>query len=688
MINSVADELLRHVYRGERPVDPAEFYAGTKYIGYGNASLAEHFSPWSCGSAPPSSERDPFSWAVPLLLGAPRYTVASRLVHLLYQPRVPISSTTFSVTPYILAVHLRRGDKLNETRNSEKIQVWSVEQVVSASASAIEQHRLGKQGTVLLASDDNAFAAKVQARIEKTLGLTVIRPPNEHDRGMLSPFDACDQTCIAPLLELVAGFARSKALMLSTKSNMGSFMLSWWGAANNDMVPPLVDMDAKVHKGPLAKGRFFCFLMWGSRRGLCESNSSIPGDSKGRATFQGSMAHRYRGRADGAVSQRKVRRLQQFEELGTTGNSISVSRSCRERSSVEVALTSVLCSGGSGGAGFTSLPPVIVRDGVVGLFSQLNQLAQELLARAYRGEGPHSLFDLYQNTRLVGYGGQTLATHFDTSLICPAPSGNAQGEACGQKMTDAAATLRRAPRYEVTGALLRLAFRPRRPATLVAEATTRFDLAVHVRRGDRLLQARPVERIEAWEERALLKQMLMMLGLPSESSAAATSATRDGEGTKRGKRPIVLVASDDNAYLHQLATLARGAGLRVVLLPNTHEAFDAVNHSVESAKVCNSECVPPLLGMLAPFARAERLILSSKSNLGGYLLSWWAAANKGRTAPLAFHDLDHALRTEALPRRYFCELPWGTRRGLCSSGQSACDLKRNLESNFCPRGKG
>ena len=680
MLNSVADELLEHVYRGERPANVLEFYAGTKYLGYGNVSLAEHFSPWSC-HAEHVDEQDALYWAVPLLLRAPRYTVASRLVHILYRPRVPILST--SAFPYSLAVQLRCGDKLTETCNSEKIQIWSVDQVVSASAAAVEQSRLGIERAIFLASDGNAFAARVQARMTKTLGLKVVR----HDNGTLSPFDSCDGTCIVPLLKLAMEFAQAKVLIISTTSNMGSFLLSWWGAANNDMVPLLVDIDAKIRRDQLNKGMYFCALSWGSRHGLCESNYSIPGDIVGsrrlaveHAGFHASPTQPVRKRRAHGV---------QVEEHSSEGNRNTINRPCTERSQVEAALTRVLCAGH---VGYESLPPVITRDGVVGLFSQLNQIAQELLVRAYRGDGPRNLHDLYENVSLVGYGGQSLAAHFDTSLGCPATSGF-KHVTCGLTVSDAVATLRRAPRYEVTGALLRLAFKPLSPATLVADATTRFDLAVHVRRGDRLLQWRPVERIEDWEEGALLKQMLAMLGLSSEpstvaastgaASAVTTSTANVGEATRRGRRPLVLLASDDNNYLHRLASLARRASLRVVLLGNKYEAFDASNQSMESAKVCSSACVPPLLGMLDPFGRADRLILSSKSNLGGYLLSWWAAANAGRTAPVAFHDLDNVLRAESLPRRYFCELHWGTRRGLCSSDQSACDLKRNLQSKDC-----
>lgn len=87
--------------------------------------------------------------------------------------------------------------------------------------------------------------------------------------------------------------------------------------------------------------------------------------------------------------------------------------------------------------------------------------------------------------------------------------------------------------------------------------------------------------------------------------------------------------------------------------------------------------------MVEQFGRAKRLMLSSKSNLGGFLLSWWFAANAD--APASFVDLDHAVTEQALTRshKYFCDLPWGSRRGMCKANQTACDLAAFAKRNFC-----
>lgn len=764
MMNSVANELLFHVYRGERPQDVTAFYEGTRFLAYGNASLSTHFAPWSCREAVAGQRRDPQSWAVPTLLGASRYAVASQLVHLMFTPSAAAAAHVSEQTNerrFSLAVHLRRGDKLNEQRNAERIEVWSKERVVAASAklldeswrratggaggrwtgggradasstgnsapthpasrssatdaatmarlaAAVRAAPLSLRPRVLLASDDNGFASTVEAELRSALGVDVYRLPNEHDRGGKPPAEACDEGCIEPLQTLTRQFGRADALMVSSKSNMGSFLVTWWGAANGDATAPMVDMDGKLHRAQLQRGRYFCHLNWGSRRGMCEANRTsltMSGEAKAASTREHlgerlaerpasvSSVHNRTGSPSTGAGLRDHRR-QLPESMCGAG----------PRATAELALIRVLCSENHGG--YAALPPPITRDGVVGLFSQLNQLAHELLVRAYRGEGPQSIHGLHRTTKLVGYGGGPLAEHFSLGFACPAPGSEAAtiiqgadsttGAASGTTCTlpshaDAVAALRRTPRFLAVGALLRLVFTPRH-----AEAASgNFDLAAHIRRGDRIEGwQRTVEKIEVWPPAKLLAQIQTLLGSAPKASpvaAAAPPAAATPAGTiatAARNPPRVLLASDDNAYLRQLATLGRAAGISMVLLENPDAQHDGVtNRSLEAAKVCGASCVANALGILTPFARAERLILSSKSNLGGYLLSWWGAANAGQPAPGALFDLDHALRKEALPRRYFCDLPWGSRRGLCAPGQNACDMPQFATRSFC-KGKG
>ena len=56
--------------------------------------------------------------------------------------------------------------------------------------------------------------------------------------------------------------------------------------------------------------------------------------------------------------------------------------------------------------------------------------------------------------------------------------------------------------------------------------------------------------------------------------------------------------------------------MEVEIIGNDAEKIDAQNKSVEAAKLCDGTCVSSLLGLVDKFGRAERLGLSSKSNLG------------------------------------------------------------------------
>ena len=348
-----------------------------------------------------------------------------------------------------------------------------------------------------------------------------------------------------------------------------------------------------------------------------------------------------------------------------------------DRASCEAALVHILCAGGES----ATIPPPMTREGVVGLFSQLNQFAQAVLMSAYAGRSPASpasIQRLLEATTLVGYGGGSLAEHFTLSFSCNAPRQP-------RDLSSAVDVLRRTPRFTVVGTLFHLLLTPRHPPKLlpvvfpsamslsaIHPPVARFDLAVHIRRGDRLWVDRAVEKIEVWPPERLLQQMLLVLGSELASAAAG------------GGKPRVLLASDDNDYLDRLAGLSYAAGLSVFLIPNPDARLEAgTNRSLEAAKVCGGACVANALSVLDAFARADRLMLSSKSNLGGYILSWWGAANPSKLAPDALFDLDKALRRETLPRRYFCELPWGSRHGLCASGQSACDMPQFAGRSFC-----
>lgn len=282
-LNSIADGVLVRLFRGERPRSVQAFYRHTRLLGYDNTTLVGHFRPWHChdsDAAVPTAEH------VTALLAAPRLSVATALLHLLFQPRS--GTVACPAGRYALAVHARRGDKLSETRPSEAIALPSEDALVAQVLAFLRQERpttpsggsRPRPTPVLLASDDNAYAATVAAKLERAAARKVVVPGNEHDHGAAAPFDACDAGCIAPLQELMASFGCADALMLSSRSNMGGFLFSWWPGAqptHHEQAPAterqwFVDLDSKIKPRQLSRGRHFCSLRWGSRRGMCEAN--------------------------------------------------------------------------------------------------------------------------------------------------------------------------------------------------------------------------------------------------------------------------------------------------------------------------------------------------------------------------------------------------------------------------------
>ena len=87
--------------------------------------------------------------------------------------------------------------------------------------------------------------------------------------------------------------------------------------------------------------------------------------------------------------------------------------------------------------------------------------------------------------------------------------------------------------------------------------------------------------------------------------------------------------------------------------------------------------IGPLLSLVEGFSRAAALIIGSGSNLGGFMLSAWPAANAD--AVPRFIDTDRRLTRESLvggsagpgredePARHFCRLEFGSRAGLCTA---------------------
>ena len=329
-LNVAVNLTLVQLLLGRRPTEPRQLYRLLPMYGYGGpvsctkareidptirckrgfvfvhgreralhfGSFFEEFSPsgecsrLSYASADPHGQR--LAQPTARLHELPRYLVMSHLMNALYgRPRLPTWLRPAGASPmlraegphylYSLAIHARRGDKLTEARGHEKIAVWGARQVVAQATKLLAQPADGDAGDeasgvkrrVLLASDDNAFAQEVAAALEALLGVSVHRLHNELEVSRTQEAaSVCNASCVPPLLTMVQGFARSRRLMLNTKSNVGAFLLTYWPAANGDRMPPVFDMDRMVSSRDLAPDRSLCNLPYGSRRGFCSGGPS------------------------------------------------------------------------------------------------------------------------------------------------------------------------------------------------------------------------------------------------------------------------------------------------------------------------------------------------------------------------------------------------------------------------------
>ncbi|KAL1506941.1 hypothetical protein AB1Y20_007805 [Prymnesium parvum] len=251
--------------------------------------LGQFFLPFHCPkhcSAMPASS----AWSA-----LPRLLAVSHLLHLLYQPRKPVAPPVVpagarsGAYAFDLAIHVRRGDKMQEHRQWERLAFWNQSAIVMTAASQLRlaagdeppvRHRAPR---VLLASDDNAFASRLEMELASQLGAKVtwlqaahLKSLPESQAGAAAAHwssDPCDERCVPPLLELVDGFSRAARLMVNTRSNVGTFLLTWWPAANRGRMPYFVDMDGSVAPGSLTPNRVWCDLPYGSRHGLCEGGA-------------------------------------------------------------------------------------------------------------------------------------------------------------------------------------------------------------------------------------------------------------------------------------------------------------------------------------------------------------------------------------------------------------------------------
>ena len=282
-LNYIAQQVTFHTLKGQRPA--YDVHGSTRLKRYGNDLLSTHFLPIPCTHVKRHTDvKYTMEEALAMLRSAPRYLVVSHICGLLYRPRATDDTALQPLARHFgsidLAIHVRRGDKLYEPRKLERIKMWDVPAILDEVAKHVRPN-----GTVLIASDDDAFTREVNEQLSR-LGYVSLRLGNDHQRfdkhnKSIEAALVCDATCVAPLLALKQAFARARMLMVSTRSNVGSHLLSCWGAANADAAPRFVDLDGDSSNisALMINGKYFCDLAYGSRCGMCNTSEAMQRES-------------------------------------------------------------------------------------------------------------------------------------------------------------------------------------------------------------------------------------------------------------------------------------------------------------------------------------------------------------------------------------------------------------------------
>ena len=334
-------------------------------------------------------------------------------------------------------------------------------------------------------------------------------------------------------------------------------------------------------------------------------------------------------------------------------------------SAVGRAVEQVLCRGQPS---FSSVATNPGHNGVSGLTSQLNYVTQDVLDHLYRSEGLSAADSIHRTATLQGYGGGKFGEHFEPPACPKCPIGGQP-----QIMAEAVKLLLKS-RYLVVSHLVHQLYQPRRTQmTFHTARATRYDLAMHVRRGEKAhtVIRRGETHMRPWTEDELARTALQLL-------ANTTHAHRAFPRTWR-----ILLASDDEGFAQRLTQrLELSQNVQVLRLSSDSHDASSRSSASEAGAVCDSSCLRTPLELAAHFALSDRLMLSSMSNMGVYMLAWWAAANND-SIPILF-DLDGRVTEQKLRNgQFFCSLAWGAKHGLCSASQSACSLPWNLHREFC-----
>jgi len=328
-LNIIAEAVLDHLYNGRGAPEPAEFLSKTRIQGYGGHGLRHYFREYKCPEH--ASSADSVADSLRILVSSPRYTVVSQVWRTLFTPRPHMlgSSRLSRDFAFDIGIHVRRGDRnYNRTAVGHNVPMWDdlwdanewgEARVADLAASMVKRGRLSSMArrapSAFVASDDDDYARRLEIELEAR-GIKsfvaasedlVARLDGRDMNSALSYIDkkgakpsaahimavaVCNESCVPPLLELMERMVHSKQLLVNMRSNVGSFAVASWGAANGDQTPKVADMGGELTSWPKQMrggpaidqtahedlGRlpatYLCDPGWGGRRGWCTSNET------------------------------------------------------------------------------------------------------------------------------------------------------------------------------------------------------------------------------------------------------------------------------------------------------------------------------------------------------------------------------------------------------------------------------
>ena len=221
--------------------------------------------------------------------------------------------------------------------------------------------------------------------------------------------------------------------------------------------------------------------------------------------------------------------------------------------------------------------------------------------------------------------------HDRREIMCPRTGLDCRDKAAGQQAFKVAC---HSPRYLLYSNLLRVLYGRVASAGEAAWASGRVDkrktafahdLAIHIPRAlshPRHASSKPGDVAR-----------LALHFLRRRAPAARAAGNMIDIKRHHQQRVIVATSGRRNAFVDQLVRRLVRAGLHVDSLNNfsLHGDWSAARGPLTYDWKCGAACLESAVDLAGQFATSERLLLSSASGMGRFLLAWWGAANGNGT---------------------------------------------------------